>query len=96
MYQMPGSKSAAKSLSKVMRNALVSVGKNVTPHKTDSANAKALWKIRERVDKARDKRAKFGAADTEPRVVMLYTFENYIKKYLDDWDFPKTFEVLGG
>ena len=97
MYSsMAGANTAAKSLTKVMKNALVSVGKNVTPYKTDAANAKALYKIRQRVDKARYKRDKYGAGDTECRVVMLMTFEEYIKLYLDSWDFEETFDVLGG
>lgn len=97
MYSgMAGANTAAKSLTKVMKNALVSVGKNVTPYKTDAANAKALNKIRERVDKARWKRSEYGASDTEPRVVMLVTFEEYIKLYLDEWVFEKTFIELSG
>ena len=85
---------AAKGLTKVMKNALKSAGEKITPRKTDADNAEILWKLRQRVDKARYKRDDYGAGDTEPRVVMLDVFENYLKLYLDAVDFPLTYEQL--
>jgi len=44
--------------------------------------------------KARDKRSQYGAGDTEPRVVMTGIFRKYLSLYLDEWDFPDTFEAV--
>ncbi len=94
MYDIPGASTAAKSLAKIMQNALAALGRNVTPHNTDKANAKAVSKLLDKMDRARDARDDYGAGDSEPRAVVLDTFERYLKSYLDPYDFPNTFDEI--
>jgi DNA-binding ferritin-like protein len=96
LYSMGGAETAAKGLSSVMQNALMSVGRNVTPYNTDSANAKNLSAIIDRMHKALSTRSQYGASDSEPRNVMYDVFEGYLKLYLDRWEWPKTWQVING
>lgn len=96
LYDIPGASAVARSLGKVMENALKSVGKNVIDSRKDATNARLLEKIIERVNKACWEQRRYGASDTEPRGVMYHTFEEYLKTYLDDWDYPQTFQVARG
>ena len=79
-----------------MENNLKSVGRNVRPEYSDAKNAKALAGIVRKMYGVLERRTQWGATDTEPRNEMYSTFEKYLKTYLDQWDFPKTFAVLGG
>lgn len=96
LYSMGGAETAAKGLTSVMQNALMSVGRNVTPYNTDSANAKNLSAIIDRMHKALNTRSQYGASDSEPRNVMYDVFEGYLKLYLDRWEWPKTWQVING
>jgi len=90
----PGSGQAAKALGRAMTTALGMVGRNVTPYNKDEKNTAILAKIIARFGKALETQADFGAGDTEPESRAIDVFEAYLKKYLDRWDFEKTWRAL--
>ena len=96
LYDTAGASTAARKMTTRMENNLKSVGRNVRPEYSDAKNAKALAGIVRKMYGVLERRTQWGATDTEPRNEMYSTFEKYLKTYLDQWDFPKTFAVLGG
>ena len=96
LYDTAGASTAARKMTTRMENNLKSVGRNIRPEYSDAKNATALAKIVKKMYGVLERRTDWGATDTEPRNEMYFAFENYLKTYLDRWDFPKTFAVLGG
>jgi len=48
------------------------------------------------MDKARDARSDYGAADSEPRGVVKDIVESYLELIFDEWDERELFDTVDG
>jgi hypothetical protein len=94
LYDKPGAGRAARALAKSMAVVLRMAGKHITPLNADGKNAKAVSKLLNRMDKVRDTYSDFGASDSDPRGVVKDVLEGYLKLYLDEWEYRKTFNAF--
>jgi len=90
----PGASRAAKDLGKIMLSGLKMLGNNVSPYNTTAKNVKAVQAVLKKMDAARDRRAEWGAADTEPRGVVKDIVEDYLSTYMDKWDHQEVFDAV--
>jgi hypothetical protein len=95
LYDSPGAGRAARALATAMETILTMAGRNILPTNKDADNAKKVYELRARMNKVFSTYGEWGATDGEPESVFRSVLRRYVKTYLDDWTFSKTFDALG-
>lgn len=94
LYDEPGAGRAAAALSAATLTILKMAGRNITPYNKDEKNAEAVRALLARMNKVFRTYSEWGATDGEPVGVFIGILRRYLAKYLDEWQFRKTFQAM--
>ena len=94
LYDQPGAGRAAAALTAATLTILKMVGRNITPYNKDEKNAEAVIALLHRMNKVFRTYSEWGATDGEPVGVFIGILRRYLAKYLDEWQFRKTFQAM--